>query len=140
MAQRGHGAQRQSPRGGPQACRVSRCTDLARARITTGVPDDPRGGYAAACARLGARAASHGWGGDAYAYGLLADGRLDLVIETGLDAHDFLAPAVVVEAAGGIVTDAAGRPLGLGSDGTVVAAATTELHARALDELRAAGR
>jgi fructose-1,6-bisphosphatase/inositol monophosphatase family enzyme len=47
---------------------------------------------------------------------------------------------VVVEAAGGIVTDAAGRPLGLGSDGTVVAAATTELHARALDELRAAGR
>lgn len=137
-ARRGGPALHEAPRRPARPCRVSGCTDLRHARIATGVPDDLRGAEAAACARLGAAAAAHCWGGDAYAYGLLARGRLDLIVEAGLDAHDFLAPAAVVEAAGGVISDLSGRPLGLGGPCTVVAAATPALHARAIDEWRRA--
>lgn len=131
-ARRGGPALTQAPRRMATPCRASGCTELSRARVATGVPDDLRSAEAAACAQLGAAAAAHCWGGDAYAYALLATGQIDLIVEAGLDAHDYLAPAVVVEAAGGVVTDASGRPLGLGGPCTVVAAATPELHARAI--------
>jgi len=72
------------------------------------------------------------WGGDAYAYGLLALGQVDIVAECGLKLWDWAALAPVVEAAGGVVTDWSGRRLHLGSDGTVLAAANAELHAAAL--------
>ena len=47
---------------------------------------------------------------DAYAYGLLALGHLDIVIEAGLKPYDVRAPIAVIEAAGGIVTDWYGGP------------------------------
>jgi len=58
-------------------------------------------------------------------------------VETGLQPYDYLGPTGLIEAAGGIVTDWAGKPLGLHSDGRVVAAATPELHRQALDALAA---
>jgi len=72
------------------------------------------------------------WGGDAYAYGLLALGQVDIVMECGLKVWDWAALAPVIEAAGGIVTDWSGRPLRLGADGSVLAAGNAELHAAAL--------
>jgi inositol-phosphate phosphatase/L-galactose 1-phosphate phosphatase/histidinol-phosphatase len=66
---------------------------------------------------------------DCYAFALLAAGKIDAVVDTGLQPYDYLPIAPVVEAAGCIMTDWQGAPLGLGSDGTVVAAATPELHA-----------
>ena len=77
------------------------------------------------------------FGGDCYGYAQLAGGTIDLVVEAGLQPYDYLGPAGLIEAAGGIVTDWAGRPLGLRSDGRVVAAATPELHRQALDALSA---
>ena len=50
------------------------------------------------------------YGMDAYAYGLLALGHLDIVIEAGLKPYDVRAPIAVIEAAGGIVTDWYGGP------------------------------
>jgi myo-inositol-1(or 4)-monophosphatase len=76
------------------------------------------------------------WGGDAYAYGLLALGGIDIVAEYGLNAWDWAALAPVVEAAGGAITDWSGRRLRLGADGSVLAAATPELHEAALAALR----
>lgn len=70
------------------------------------------------------------YGCDCYAYGLLAAGHVDLVIEAGLNAYDIQAPIAVIKAAGGIVTDWDGGPAHKG--GRVIAAATPELHARAL--------
>ncbi len=61
------------------------------------------------------------WGGDCYAYGLLASGHLDIVVEAGLALHDFSALAPVVTGAGGAMTDWRGDPLRLGSDGRVLA-------------------
>jgi histidinol phosphatase-like enzyme (inositol monophosphatase family) len=69
---------------------------------------------------------------DCYAFALLAAGRIDAVVDTGLQPYDYLPVAPVVEAAGGIITDWHGAPLGLRSDGTVAAAATPELHGQLL--------
>jgi histidinol phosphatase-like enzyme (inositol monophosphatase family) len=75
------------------------------------------------------------WGGDAYAYGLLALGQVDIVAESGLKPWDWAALAPVIEAAGGVITDWSGKKLRLGCDGSVLAAANAELHAVALAAL-----
>ena len=62
------------------------------------------------------------FGGDCYSYGLLAMGFVDLVVEAGLDRHDFMALVPVVEGAGGVMTDWRGRPLDAASGGRIVAA------------------
>lgn len=75
------------------------------------------------------------YGCDCYAYALLAAGHVDLVIEAGLQAYDVHAPIAVIRAAGGIVTDWEGGPAHHG--GRIIAAATPELHAAALERLNA---
>lgn len=70
------------------------------------------------------------FGCDCYAYALLAAGQIDLVIEAGLNAYDIAAPIGVIEAAGGVVTDWQGGKVHDG--GRALAAATPELHAKAL--------
>ncbi|WP_198666051.1 histidinol-phosphatase [Tropicimonas sp. IMCC34043] len=76
------------------------------------------------------------FGTDCYAYGLLALGQIDLVIEAGLHAYDICAPIAVIEAAGGIVTDWEGGPAQGG--GRVIAAANPAIHAEALALLNGA--
>ncbi|MCY1127307.1 inositol monophosphatase family protein [Frigidibacter sp. RF13] len=76
------------------------------------------------------------YGTDCYAYGLIAAGQIDLVVEAGLQAYDIQAPIAVIEAAGGIVTDWQGRPAHHG--GRVLAAANHAIHAEALAILRQA--
>jgi fructose-1,6-bisphosphatase/inositol monophosphatase family enzyme len=72
------------------------------------------------------------YGGDCYNYGLLADGFADLVIEATMGPHDFLPLVPVVEGAGGVMTDWQGRPLGLESDGRVIAAGDRRVYGEAL--------
>jgi len=72
------------------------------------------------------------WGGDCYLYGLLSLGTIDLVIEAGLSDHDYLAPAALLQAGGGIVTDWKGAPLGLGTSDRVIAAGDPVLHAEVI--------
>jgi histidinol phosphatase-like enzyme (inositol monophosphatase family) len=76
------------------------------------------------------------YGGDCYSYGQVALGFADLVVETGLQAYDFMALAPVIEGAGGRLTDWAGRPVGLESDGRVVAAGDARVHAATLELIR----
>ncbi|MDG1169111.1 MAG: histidinol-phosphatase [Sulfitobacter sp.] len=75
------------------------------------------------------------YGMDCYAYALLALGQVDLVIEAGLAAYDIQAPIAVVQAAGGIVTDWQGGPAHHG--GRALAAANPQIHAQALEILKA---
>lgn len=72
------------------------------------------------------------WGGDAYIYGLLAAGYIDLVVESGLKPYDWAALAPVIEGAGGRITDWMGAPLRLGTSGDVAAAGDARTHAAAL--------
>ena len=70
------------------------------------------------------------FGGDCYAYGLLAMGFVDLVVEARLKPWDIQALIPIVEAAGGIVTDWRGGPCNDG--GRVIAAGDKRVHAEAL--------
>jgi fructose-1,6-bisphosphatase/inositol monophosphatase family enzyme len=65
---------------------------------------------------------------DCYSFALLAMGQIDAVVDFDLQPYDYMAVVPVVEAAGGRITDWQGRPLGLGSDGSVLAAGSVELH------------
>ena len=49
---------------------------------------------------------------------------------------EYCALVPVVEAAGGVITDWSGKPLGLESDGSVLAAGDAQLHKQALAVLR----
>ena len=75
------------------------------------------------------------YGGDCYAYGLVASGFADLDIEAGLGLYDYAAVAPVIQGAGGLMTDWRGEALTLASDGRVVAAGDARAHAAALAAL-----
>ena len=72
------------------------------------------------------------FGGDCYAYGQLASGNIDLVVEAGLKPYDYLAQVPIIAGAGGAITDWRGEPLGLDSDGRVCACGDRKLHKRVL--------
>jgi fructose-1,6-bisphosphatase/inositol monophosphatase family enzyme len=66
---------------------------------------------------------------------MLAAGNVDLVVEVGLQPYDIVALIPIIEAAGGMVTEWNG---GRAEDGGgIIAAATPELHAAAMEVLHA---
>jgi inositol-phosphate phosphatase / L-galactose 1-phosphate phosphatase / histidinol-phosphatase len=85
--------------------------------------------------RLSRAAGLRRFGGDCYIFGLLTSGYVDLVLETGLQPYDYMALVLVVEGAGGCITDWKGRPLSINTPGQVFASASRGLHAAALAEL-----
>jgi myo-inositol-1(or 4)-monophosphatase len=73
------------------------------------------------------------YGGDCYAYCMLAAGHVDLVIETELKPYDVLALIPIIEGAGGVVTTwDNGRP---NDGGRIIAAGDRRLHAQAMELL-----
>ena len=77
--------------------------------------------------------------GDFYHYHLLAQGSIDVVIESDLNILDIAALAVIVREAGGQVSDLAGQPLTLATR-DLLAACTPVLHHKALQHLAWAQR
>ncbi len=61
------------------------------------------------------------WGGDCYAYGLLALGQIDIIAESTMKPWDWAALVPVIEGAGGRVTDWQGDRLRPDGDGRVLA-------------------
>ena len=118
-----------------QQVRVSTCQELTQAFVYTTSPDAFQPAEWAAFEALSRRCALRRFGGDCYIYAQLAGGYIDLVVEAGLQPYDYLAAVSLVEAAGGVMTDWNGQPLGVASDGRVVAAATSQLHVQALEAL-----
>ena len=82
--------------------------------------------------RLSAAARRVTFGGDSYAYGLLALGQIDVIAEADLKLWDWAALVPVIEGAGGRMTDWAGQPLRPGGDGRVLAVGDAALLAPAL--------
>jgi inositol-phosphate phosphatase / L-galactose 1-phosphate phosphatase / histidinol-phosphatase len=121
---------------GSRLARTSTCECIADARFYTTSPDMFTGADAEAFERVSKAARLRRFGGDCYVYGLLASGHCDIVLETGLQPHDYMALIPIVEGAGGCMTDWAGRPLTIRSEGHVLAAATPKLHAEALALIR----
>lgn len=70
------------------------------------------------------------YGGDCYAYGLLAAGHVDVVLDGDLQPYDIQALIPIVEAAGGIVSNWEGQTAVDG--GYVVACASKAIHEQTL--------
>ena len=119
-----------------RVCRTSGCARLADARVSATTPDLFDSDELVAFDEVSFAARLRTFGGDSYQYTQLAAGHLDLVVEAKLAPYDLLALPPVVTGAGGIITDWAGEPLTARSDGTILAAATPELHEEVLGRLR----
>ncbi len=122
------------PFAGTACCRP--CPTLAEAELSCTSPDmfsaTNRPGFDRL--RRGARRVT--WGGDCYAYGLVALGLIDVVAESDLKVWDWAALVPVIEGAGGRVTDWAGQALHPGSDGRVIALGDPRLLAEAVHLLQ----
>lgn len=119
----GHaGASRLVSRGETRPLAVRPCPKLTDAIIAT---TDPEGCFDGA--ELGAwtqvRAAARlaRLGCDAYAYAMVAMGKMDMVIEAGLKAWDIESAIPLIEGAGGLVTDWRGQPVGPNGGQIVIA-------------------
>ncbi|MCD2323419.1 histidinol-phosphatase [Sphingomonas sp. IC-56] len=99
-----------------------RCRDLKQAILGTTSPALFTDDQLHAFEHLDAEVMSTVLGGDCYAYGCVASGWMDVVVEAGLKLHDFAALVPVVEGAGGRMCDWQGDPLHAGSNGEVIAA------------------
>ncbi|MDE2516221.1 MAG: histidinol-phosphatase [Rhodospirillales bacterium] len=113
------------------------CAALAQAELSCTSPemfrpqDKPRFDALAAAARRVS------WGGDCYAYGLLALGQIDVIAEATLKPWDWAALVPVIEGAGGRMTDWAGAPLRLDGDGCALAVGDAALLDQAVAALAA---
>jgi myo-inositol-1(or 4)-monophosphatase len=87
---------------------------------------------------LAARCRLQRWGGDCYGFALVAQGSVDLMVDSMLMPYDIVPMIPIVEGAGGVVTGLDGRSPMQG--GTVIAAANARLHAEALEILNEAAR
>jgi len=94
----------------PRRIRVSEISSLADAQVLYGSGHDiAASGHAPGFASLlGAAWRERGFG-DFWGYALLAEGAAEAMIEVDLSAWDAAAPLVLIEEAGGRVTDFAGR-------------------------------
>ena len=105
--------------GGRIGCRP--CPSLAAAELSCTSPDMLSASDTARWQRLAATVRRTYWGGDCYAYGLLALGQIDVIAESDMKVWDWAPLVAVVEGAGGKVTDWNGAPLRLDGDGRVLA-------------------
>src|SRR6202165_3993932 len=125
----GQGARYRGP-AGDRRMAPRACAPLADAVLFTTSPhlmgEEERARYVKAEKR--ARLARYG--GDCYAYCMIAAGYVDLVIAAGLKAHDMVPLIPIIEGGGGIVTHWNGESPMKG--GRIIAAGDQRVHAEAL--------
>lgn len=128
------GASLRTPEGKVHRLKTRPCPRLADAILSTTHPElfapglESRGFVS-----VKQRVRSCRYGGDCYAYAMLAAGHIDLVIEAGLKPYDIVALIPIIERAGGRVTTWAGTPATNG--GRVLACGDPRLHERVLELL-----
>ena len=115
---------------GARDLRVRACDGLADAVLFTTSPRLMSSSDRRAFKRVEEAALLSRYGGDCYAYCMLAAGHVDLVIETGLKPHDVLALVPIITGAGGVITTWENTEPHAG--GRIVAAGDRRVHAAAL--------
>ena len=129
----GGAAQYRGP-AGPRDLRVRACAALAEAVLFTTSPRLMNDADRDVFGRVEDAVRLSRYGGDCYAYCMLAAGHVDLVIETELKPHDVLALIPIIAGAGGIMTTwENGSPA---AGGRIIAAGDKRVHAEALSVLR----
>ncbi|MEK9672243.1 MAG: histidinol-phosphatase [Rhodospirillaceae bacterium] len=113
------------------------CKDLSRAWLHCTSPGMHRGVAFDRFTRLSHACKQTVYGGDCYAYAVVAKGRGDVTCENSMSPYDYVALVPIIESAGGRMTDWGGNVLGLNNDGSVLAAGDPAVHEQAMDVLRA---
>ncbi len=125
------------PYGGRLGCRP--CPSLDDAELSCTSPE-MFGDDLPAWARMTGAVRRTSYGGDCYAYGLLALGQIDVIVEAGLKLWDWAAIAPVIAGAGGVLTDWSGQPVRSDGDGRVLAVGDGALLAPAVALLAASAQ
>jgi myo-inositol-1(or 4)-monophosphatase len=129
----GMGAHYRGP-AGDRDLRVRPCATLAQAVLFTTSPLLMNEADRNAFQKVEAGVRLSRYGGDCYAYCMLAAGHVDLVIETELKPYDVIPLVPIIAGAGGVITSwENGPPL---AGGRIVAAGDQRVHAAALEMLR----
>jgi histidinol phosphatase-like enzyme (inositol monophosphatase family) len=116
---------------GDQKLAVRACATLDDAVLYSTTPDMFKPGPEQdAFERVEATVKLRRFGGDCYAYAMLAMGFVDLVVESSMQAYDIQALIPIVEAAGGKVTDWQGNPVLDG--GQILATGDARIHEQAM--------
>jgi inositol-phosphate phosphatase / L-galactose 1-phosphate phosphatase / histidinol-phosphatase len=116
--------------------RTSECVTLDAARMCTTNPLGINGNLSSLYRRLCDEVSITRFGTDAYGYGLLAAGHVDIVVERNLKLHDVVALVPIIEGAGGVITTWDGKPILRDFSGDIIAAATPSLHRQVSEWLR----
>jgi histidinol-phosphatase len=125
----GRGARYRGP-AGDRTLQVRPCAELSNAIMLTTSPLLMNEADRQAFRRVEREVRLSRYGGDCYAYCVLAAGHVDLLIETELKPHDVLALIPIIEGAGGIMTTwDNGRPH---NGGRIIAAGDKRVHAQAM--------
>ncbi len=124
------------PFGGVARCRS--CPTVAEAEVSCTSPE-MFGDDLPAWQRLSGAVRRTSFGGDCYAYGLVALGQIDIVAESGLKVWDWAALAPVIEGAGGRLTDWNGDKLRPDGDGRALAVGDAALLTQAVRLLAGRG-
>jgi myo-inositol-1(or 4)-monophosphatase len=127
------GAARYRGPAGNRELRVRSCDSLKDAVMFTTSPLLMNEADRARFKRVEDKVKLSRYGGDCYAYCMLAAGQIDLIIETELKTHDIVALIPIINGAGGIVTTWEGGPPQAG--GRIVVAGDKRVHAAALEAL-----
>lgn len=136
LSERWVGAAGHPTRLNERLARTRACSQIARAYLCATTPEMFEGADAAAFERVARRVRSVRYGADGYAYGALASGWVDLVVEADLAPYDYFAHVPIIVEAGGVVTDWEGRHPDLSLGATrIVASGDPVLHAQALELL-----
>jgi myo-inositol-1(or 4)-monophosphatase len=109
---------------------VRRCASLAEATLFTTSPRLMNAADRAQFEQVEKEVRLSRYGGDCYAYCMLAAGHLDLIIETELKPYDVGALIPIVSGAGGIMTTWDGKPAQSG--GRIIAAGDKRVHEAAM--------
>ncbi len=120
-------------RNGTRRLRARACAGLDDAMLLSTTPSMFDEGERTAFDRVAGAVRQMRWGGDCYAYAMLAAGHLDLVVEADLKPFDITALIPIVEGAGGIVTTWDGQPATNG--GRIIAAGDRRVHEAAMELL-----
>ncbi len=119
---------------GNRELRVRECAALSDALLFTASPLLMNEKDRAAFARVEKKAKLSRYGGDCYAYCMLAAGLIDLVIETEIKPHDIVPLIPIITGAGGIVTTWENGPAQAG--GRIVVAGDARIHQAAMKMLK----
>ena len=125
-----NGAARYVGPSGSRKLSTRRCASLADATLFTTSPRLMNAKDRAQFERVEKDVRLSRYGGDCYAYCMLAAGHLDLIIETELKSYDVAALIPIISGAGGIITTWDGKPAQSG--GRIVAAGDKRVHDAAL--------